>query len=174
MVLYVFTIQEQNSHPRVYERLFDAGKKCQGQISEISIPGSLAERYGVVLEELRLEILRYNSYLASREQVIPSSGTLDPAENQDVAAGETRTSAANGQFVGGNKNSNHNADIGALAQLQNNQFSPLEGSTSDIAEFPDWGQFDSLVSSQWTSILPASMLKTDLLCSSAVGHWRTG
>ncbi|KAK7508960.1 finger protein [Phyllosticta citriasiana] len=145
MVLYVFTIQEQNSHPRVYERLFDAGKKCQGQISEISIPGSLAERYGVVLEELRLEILRYNSYLASREQVIPSSGTLDPAENQDVAAGETRTSAANGQFVGGNKNSNHNADIGALAQLQNNQFSPLEGSTSDIAEFPDWGQFDSLV-----------------------------
>ncbi|KAK7530009.1 finger protein [Phyllosticta citribraziliensis] len=145
MVLYVFTIQEQNSHPQLYERLFDAGKKCQGQISEISIPGSLAERYGVVLEELRLEILRYNNYLASREQVLATNGTSGPGENQDLAGMETGPGATNGHFNGGSRNPNHNAEIGALGQLQSNQFSPLDGSTSDIAEFPDWGQFDSLV-----------------------------
>ncbi|KAK8217847.1 finger protein [Phyllosticta capitalensis] len=141
MVLYVFTIQSQNAHPHMYERLFDAGKKCQGQISEISIPGSLAERYGVVLEELRLEILKYNHYLASREQSMLSNGTPGMA---GLDAGEASIGTSNDFLKSDSRRTNQDSAIGPLPPMQGNQFSPLDGS-SDIAEFADWGQFDALV-----------------------------
>ena len=126
----------------MYERLFDAGKKCQGQISEISIPGSLAERYGVVLEELRLEILKYNHYLASREQSMLSNGTPGMA---GLDAGEASICTSNDFLKSDSRRTNQDSAIGPLPPMQCNQFSPLDGS-SDIAEFADWGQFDALVS----------------------------
>lgn len=62
-MLYVYAIQKRNAPQETYLPAFQAAVKCQAQISSIAIPGSLAQRYGVVLQELRLEVLRHNSHL---------------------------------------------------------------------------------------------------------------
>jgi len=60
VVLYVYTIQQQRflSSVETYQRYLDAAIRCQSQLSNISGPDSLVARYCLVLEELRLEVLR--------------------------------------------------------------------------------------------------------------------
>lgn len=62
-MLYVYAIQQRHSPIETYLPAFQAATKCQAQTTSIAIPGSLAHRYGVVLQELRLELLRQNSQL---------------------------------------------------------------------------------------------------------------
>lgn len=49
-----------------YLSAFKAATKCQLQIEKLAIPGSLAHRYGTVLQELRTELLRLNNQLLLR------------------------------------------------------------------------------------------------------------
>lgn len=78
VILYVYAIQQRHAPPETYLSTFHAGVKCQAQISSIAIPGSLAQRYGVVLQELRLEVLRHNSHLLAL--------TIDGGNGTDGAA----------------------------------------------------------------------------------------
>lgn len=46
-----------------YLPAFKAATRCQSQIGKLATPGSLAHRYGTVLQELRSELLRLNNQL---------------------------------------------------------------------------------------------------------------
>ncbi|KAF2098089.1 hypothetical protein NA57DRAFT_66538 [Rhizodiscina lignyota] len=63
VVLYVYSMQQPASFSEEdYRNAFEAGARCQEQLSDIAAKGSLAERYGVVLQELRLEVLKHASF----------------------------------------------------------------------------------------------------------------
>lgn len=149
-MLYLYAIQRRHSQPEVYLPAFQAATKCQAQITSIATPGSLAQRYGVVLQELRLELLRHNSHLLAL-----TTGQRDEGgQAQSHALGESE--AIVNQF---------NADLLALEAADGMGFSgdahghmgmgddgigfPDASPGSSIAQLTGWGQFDSLVSSRY-------------------------
>lgn len=64
MILYFYAIQHCAEAAELGMRYFHLASKCHAQIQSIATKGSLMQRYGVVLQELRLEVLRNNDYLA--------------------------------------------------------------------------------------------------------------
>lgn len=117
--------------------------------------GTLTQRYGVVLQELRLEVLRNNNFLASTSP-IQAGGDYVPSEmmtarNPSMAT-ENDNVRARSQFDDLNTGSN-----AATSQIENPTEDQLvNGSTGTVAsvdalntglfQISDWGQFDSLVS----------------------------
>ncbi|KAL8404672.1 hypothetical protein RB594_009507 [Gaeumannomyces avenae] len=90
VVLYVHAIQQRNSPPETYLAAFNAATICQDHLASVAIRGTLTERYGVVLQELRNEVLKHCPYLASATAMglpgtvgLPSgmNGVLFPASN---------------------------------------------------------------------------------------------
>ncbi|RPB07429.1 hypothetical protein P167DRAFT_529996 [Morchella conica CCBAS932] len=55
VILYVYTIQRKLDSPLVWEKYFEAAEKCQEQLMTAAKDNSLAQRYRIVLEELKLE-----------------------------------------------------------------------------------------------------------------------
>lgn len=59
MVLYVYTIQRRVDSDAVWRKYFQAAEKCHRQISLLaSEKDSFAQRYSIVLEELRAEAVK--------------------------------------------------------------------------------------------------------------------
>ncbi|KAL1617837.1 hypothetical protein SLS54_007618 [Diplodia seriata] len=152
VVLYVHTIQqqqrrlpppsttttdndEQSSHYR-------AASRCHDQISRIATKGSLAERYGVVLQELRMELLRHGSVDGGngnvggvqRQQQEIDVGMAVPVVAPPVLAQPVFQQQQDG--------------LGGLDGLQQQQgieaFAEASPSSSIAAQMTGWGQFDSL------------------------------
>lgn len=141
MVLYVYAIQQRHQPPQTYVPAFHAASKCQLQISSIAIQGSLAQRYGLVLQELRLELLRHSRHLRelSEQQAEGMAGpevllqdrtlpldhsTAIRAEPVDLAVGQ----------------------IGLNPTVGNDGLCFADNSPgSSILHVTGWGQFDSLV-----------------------------
>jgi hypothetical protein len=160
-MLYVFAIQQRHSPPETYLPAFYAATKCQTQITSIATPGSLAQRYGVVLQELRLELLRHNGHLlalAAAHRDGTASGPNAFLEGDDMVIS---VSAMN-QFGDGNMLSledngaatamlgmaqGHGVGAsGHLAGLGDDALGITEESPgSSIIQMAGWGQFDSLV-----------------------------
>lgn len=156
-MLYVYAIQQRHAPPETYIPAFQAATRCQSLITSLGTPGSLAHRYGVVLQELRLELLRYNGNLinlagehqngnatAANHQQPQASFMLagdesllhHQAENMDMLALDGQGLGAN--QPGGDSNAQFSLDGGVL------DFA--EGSPgSSIMQLTGWGQFDSLV-----------------------------
>ncbi|KAF4125355.1 Fungal trans, partial [Geosmithia morbida] len=65
IVLYIYVIQKKDSPPEVYSSYLAAAIQCQSHISSVAEKGSLLERYGFVLEELRVEAVRQTSAATS-------------------------------------------------------------------------------------------------------------
>ncbi|KAK7701612.1 hypothetical protein SLS57_011661 [Botryosphaeria dothidea] len=128
VVLYVYTIQQRHSSPEYYLPHFRAAAKCQEQISNIATKGSLAERYGVVLQELRLEILRHNEFLATQG----ASAATMPLLGSDLVFLDQGAVLGSGLAADG------------LQQMGHDAFAEASPSSS-IAQLTGWGQFDSLV-----------------------------
>ena len=143
VVLYVYTIQ-QRSHPvATYQIYLDAATRCQRQVSKIADKDSLAERYCLVLEELRSEAVRQTHNV----QAIPASA---PAKTQQTqSAGMVQNHAAKsgqGRLQDGagflqSLNFFNMGDPGGMVELNG---SP----SSSLADIPSWGHFDSMVSSK--------------------------
>ncbi|EKG18711.1 Transcription factor fungi [Macrophomina phaseolina MS6] len=132
VVLYVYTIQQRHSPPETYLPHFRAAAKCQEQISNIASRGSLAERYGVVLQELRLEILRHNEFLATQ-----GSSAAMPLLGSDLVFPVVHDQAP--PVMG-----NGLGTVDGLQQMGHEPFAEPSPSSS-IAQLTGWGQFDSLV-----------------------------
>lgn len=150
VMLYVYAIQQRHAPPETYLPAFHAATKCQAQITSIAIPGSLGQRYGVVLQELRVELLRHNTNL------------LDLGSTNGQGAGSGSASIRNGEE--GLLGSYTNQDILDLGP-QSIGFAPaseditgqlgLTGQDglgfsehspgSSIVQMTGWGQFESLV-----------------------------
>lgn len=162
VVLYVYIIQERDSNPERYPQLFHSASKCQHNISNIASKGSLGERYGFVLEELRLEVLRNNHRLASHEDVsgIIATSMLPnpnhPTRNapQLGAQGGSHDPINIDHILAPQQNQNNLLQIDAGAGAAANEFGQvqdfLDGSpSSTMTQLIGWGQFDSLVSNHF-------------------------
>lgn len=133
VMVYVYAIQQRNSPPETYMHLFQAATRCQSQIVNIATPGSLAHRYGLVLQELRLELLRLNTQIVSAQgEVIPSS----------VDAGTTKADSEMGMAQDSGQ---MGGEMGAVHMLADDVLGFSPGSS--IVQMAGWSQFDSLVCS---------------------------
>lgn len=146
-MLYVYAIQQRHARLETYLPAFQAATKCQSLITSIATPGSLAQRYGVVLQELRLELLRHNSQLlamATSEQDGGISGHASlMLEGDEAVLGHT----TNLDMLGPN-----GGDMSGIGDVNgqlalDDTLGFVDGSPgSSIIQMTGWGQFDSLVS----------------------------
>ncbi|KAH0420187.1 hypothetical protein CcaCcLH18_14143 [Colletotrichum camelliae] len=159
VILYVYAIQQRAEAPEKYSLCFQLASKCHSLYERNSVKGTLTQRYGVVLQELRLEVLRNNNYLASTSP-IQAGGNYNPSEAMTArnlpTATETYNTRASGQFDDLHSRSNA-ATAQSLEekfenttddQLVNGQAGPVgsvDALDTGLFHISDWGQFDSLV-----------------------------
>lgn len=151
VILYVYAIQQRDSAPETYLPAFHAATRCQGLITSIATTGSLSQRYGVVLQELRLELLRHNTQLASlaveQNETSTGLGTLVLGGSENITGQEDNIGTLD--FTCDSLDMNRTA--GELSGLNNLAYDSLaipDGSPgSSIIQMTGWNQFDSLVSS---------------------------
>lgn len=123
VVLYVYSLQHGGSSED-HREAFEAGTRCQRQLSEIAAKGSLGERYGLVLQELHREVLRHqppHQNPAKIEALVP-----------DDKRGIRRTSTE---------------EVGAFGAFPHGAVDPFVGASpvGSVGGITGWGQFDSLV-----------------------------
>lgn len=146
-MLYVYAIQQRHAPPETYLPAFHAAVKCQAQISSIAIPGSLAQRYGVVLQELRLEVLRHNSHLLAL-----TTGGGDGTDGGAMREGDEALlgSFSNQDLVGLGPQDIHlgltGEDVPGQLGVAGEEGLGFVGRSpgSSIVQMTGWGQFDSL------------------------------
>ncbi|KAF2793308.1 hypothetical protein K505DRAFT_325558 [Melanomma pulvis-pyrius CBS 109.77] len=144
VVLYIARIQQHLLTPGQCKGYFDAGQKCQAQLSTISVTDCLSKRYCLVLEELRLEAARQTRPTTTSpsanmdglsetglQNVSTSTGLSIPASTPQNDA-----SAYSAQFYGGNIPPTPESAMFNTSFMQ---------TSSLMADLTSWGQFDSLV-----------------------------
>jgi hypothetical protein len=141
VILYVYAIQQRAEPPEKYLTQFKAASRCHAQIERIATRGSLLQRYGVVLQELRVEVLRHNHHLASVATPRPATDENDIGilTDQRYANGSYMAPPTMGDVDGRDLNST-NSPTGVL-----------DG--GDLTHMASWGLFDSLVSTHPCSLL---------------------
>ncbi|KAI8243107.1 putative transcriptional regulatory protein [Colletotrichum sp. SAR 10_96] len=154
VILYVYAIQQRAEAPEKYTLCFQLASKCHSLYERNSVKGTLTQRYGVVLQELRLEVLRNNNYLASTSP-IQAGGDSVPSEMMTARDSSTATAmynvraksqfddlhtgskAATSQIVNTTEDQLVNGNAGHVTSVD-----PLN---TGLFQIIDWGQFDSLV-----------------------------
>ncbi|KAK5175412.1 uncharacterized protein LTR77_000551 [Saxophila tyrrhenica] len=134
IVLYMYAIQNPSPAQNACHEYTSAAALCQSHIASIAEKGSLAERYCLLLEELRLESVRQ-------------------AQNVRTTTGET--SETNGTIPGYPYNGNAlrfndhptAANYNPQAFPGDSVAGPSTMLSNQVPEATDWGQFASLVSS---------------------------
>jgi hypothetical protein len=139
-VLYLYTIQQQQSPLEQHLPHFEAAMRCQNQISSQADAESLAERYGIVLEELRLEAVKRIHWKRHDPKI--STSVSDQRTHVDIFEERGGTSDILVQTI---ERSNQQ-DSGNL--YSGNQISSVDNVTapnSQMVEMTGWDQFDSMV-----------------------------
>lgn len=142
VVLYVYTIQQRHAPEEQYRKYFDAAARCQSQISSLAEKKSLAERYSVVLEELRLEALKQVEHLGDSQ---------DRNSGLRVQSGLTAPGAATHEAHTGLANTGGRSGMREMGEMFSNSDATIFEGQSDatpsslMAELTGWGDFDSLV-----------------------------
>ncbi|KAH7139790.1 finger protein [Dactylonectria estremocensis] len=149
VILYVFAIQQRNAPPDTYLSAFHAATKCQLQITSIATSGSLAHRYGVVLQELRAELLRHNGHLFAMTSGPDGNGSSlgVPMQDGDLNLhrfGTTGLVDLQGGHIGLDSTSGNVGGQMAIGQDDGLGFADASPGSS-IIQMTGWGQFDSLV-----------------------------
>ncbi|KAI0190601.1 transcriptional regulatory protein GAL4 [Astrocystis sublimbata] len=133
IILYVSLLHKRASPHNVYSTCFSAAARCQSHLSMIAEKGSLSERYCLVLEELRVEVLRQ------------TQGTCQPAsdsgkQDQNQQQGDTQATSFPSL-----RNSNSAASFAAMSVEAPIDLNGMPSSA--FADSSGWGQFASMVSS---------------------------
>lgn len=141
VVLYVYSIQQRHAPEDTYKTYFDAAARCQSQISSLAEKDSLAERYTVVLEELRLEALKQTQRPAGVPN--PSLGLRLPTFSAPEAV--MHEASSNVSNLVDQSGAQLPADM--FSNSDATMFEAQTGTTpsSMMAELTSWGEFDSLV-----------------------------
>jgi hypothetical protein len=136
VILYVYTIQQSHATDDKYRVYFNAAAKCQGQISALADSGSLAQRYSLVLEELRLEAIKQIQQQLEPQDRSAMNSTLRTnfSDTQlDIQHGQDAIDVPVDMF-----------QMSGSAMFHSG---PNETAPSSLrAELTSWGEFDSLVS----------------------------
>lgn len=141
VILYVHAIQRRSSSVGDHLPTLQSAIKCQSQLSSLARPGSLSERYGVVLGELRLELFRHK----------PDLSGLFPQTEADLGPSMQLLPNDNTSF----QNLELPVDMGAVGVdtdgLPDDQGAAFLGPSpsSSVAQMTGWERFDSLVSSDY-------------------------
>ncbi|KAH7305948.1 fungal-specific transcription factor domain-containing protein [Stachybotrys elegans] len=168
VVLYVYAIQQRWEAPETYIRYFEAASRCHHQIESIAIKGSLTQRYGVVLQEMRLEVLRNNDFLATA--TTPEAGGTIVVNSNSLSEHEVEKDNTQLSTVIPNANQTYDSyqPVPNSATVQRSEGAPSDphvtpsnrmGTTYEgeqllfgdteigdsLAQMTGWGQFDSLV-----------------------------
>ena len=119
-------------------------ERCQDQIAGMAENGSLAQRYSVVLEELRIEAIKQTQ----RQQEVQSSAHINSIIQSDIPG--PQLNAQSGQSItvsGSNPNGlQGSVDMFPLPDPATFNNGPNSATPSSlIAELTSWGEFDSLV-----------------------------
>lgn len=121
VVLYTYTIRSSRGQEEVAERMkyLAAAERCQGQIVKVAGMDTLAQRFHVIMEEFRLEVVR----LLQGDEGLPPHNTMGASgvEQQDVQGAVLPESEVAGWFW-------------------NSQPDPM-----GILDLQNWEQLDSLV-----------------------------
>lgn len=146
VVLYVYAIQQAHAPNDKYGTHFDAAERCQGQIFAMAERGSLAQRYGVVLEELRLEAVKQTQ----RQQEFHAKSHINLTSILEQNIPNPQLHLQHWQF-GHDSNSQDRSQV-SIDEFQISDPSALNNGANSgtpsslIAELTSWGEFDSLVS----------------------------
>lgn len=153
-------------------RHFRLASRCHAQIESIATKGSLMQRYGVVLQELRLEVLRNNGHLASvssplRAGQFPGGVELSPPHalhaSEQVINGSSTTQQPVRDAAGLEPNNQGQAIARGTTAIDrsiredglsaaNVVVNPVVTTSMEVfdsnafLQMSGWGQFDSLVS----------------------------
>lgn len=147
VVLYIYRIQQHLVTTGQDEGYFSAGQKCQRQLESLSETDSLARRYCLVLEELRVEAMRQSRQL-SDPATTPLPLSSDPAATnagiQDtlLPTSTQQTDSASPSGLGSAYYSTNNIPLTPESAVFNPNYLP---SSSIMSDLTSWGQFDSLV-----------------------------
>ena len=139
VVLYVYTIQQHTAQDERYRRYFDAAAKCQSQITAMAQQASLAQRYGVVLEELRLEAIKQTRNIGHNM----ASTQPNWQRNIDTVLGHLPNHANDEGNILGTEQGHSGFDSTSNGGFDSHNATP----TSLLADLTSWGNFDSLVRS---------------------------
>lgn len=140
VVLYVYTIQAQHSSLDQSLHTYEVAVRCQNQISGLADTDSLAERYSIVLEELRLEAVKHIH--AKRTEHHHRAEAVESRHHHD-AFGERRSSRDIIQSTeqAPRRDSNILHPAVHIGQMYN-----ATTPNSLMQEMTGWNQFDSMVS----------------------------
>lgn len=173
VILYFYAIQQREEVPDAQMRYFRLASRCHAQIESIATKGSLMERFGVVLQELRLEVLRNQNYLALTSTPARAGGQGETSGTQDNdSAGQVdRSSGLDNQQLPRTSREDPALLDRPAAPAGEGQFSrdmaasathPMEAfDSSALLHVADWGQFDSLVRPRPTNSPGASLYVAD-------------
>jgi hypothetical protein len=146
VVLYVYTIQQAHATNGKYRAQYKAAERCQEHIAGMSESGSLAQRYTVVLEELRLEAIKQTQ----RQQEETHSRThINSILQSDIADPRLNTQSGQSNALGENNQDGLRISLDMFPMSDPAAFNNGPNSatpSSLIAELTSWGEFDSLVS----------------------------
>lgn len=162
VVVYVYVIQHRSSPHETYGQYLAAAIECQRQISQHAETGSLAQRYTLVLEELRLVTLKQTG-LQLQPSVLPSRTPNTGGNEAGAADGGRGSSSSNGGGIPYPASAEASFRPMGITGLINEPFdlsgAPIgegmvewnESPSSSLADFTSWGHFDSMVSSGFWS-----------------------
>lgn len=144
MILYFYAIQQRAEVPEIYMKYFRLASRCHAQIESIATKGSLMDRFGVVLQELRLEVLRNKNHLVSMSTPQATGG---PSTSGEVSSGpDARGPRSRGNpVVGGSAGEESQQLAGGDMAASATSSSGMEAFDSALLHMAGWGQFDSLV-----------------------------
>ncbi|KJR82997.1 transcriptional activator protein acu-15 [Sporothrix schenckii 1099-18] len=167
VVVYVYVIQHQSAPQETYAAYLAAAVVCQGQIDRLAESGSLAQRYSLVLEELRLITLQQTdafqlavdaqgerlstgiSYSNLNNHQLPNDQSGIHRQEQHHHAQQPRSQSQQQQQL-----QPQAVDLSAVP-LAGGLIGGLAGGLADwngspsnsLADATSWGFFDSMVSS---------------------------
>ncbi|KAF6808231.1 finger protein [Colletotrichum sojae] len=153
VILYVYAIQQRAEAPETYLSSFRLASRCHAHIEAIAVKGSLMQRYGVVLQELRLEVLRNNNSLASVSAIRAGENAAGeesvPAQRELLR--NSRDSGQRGQqysdYVSSIPNVDQSQDLGGAVGggRPSDSVASMDVLDGGFFHITNWGQFDSLV-----------------------------
>ncbi|KAL7628833.1 hypothetical protein AAE478_000348 [Parahypoxylon ruwenzoriense] len=152
----------RNGQPDTYLPYFNAASECQSRIINNSRDGSWVQRYGMVLEELRLEVLRHNNSLSNGQAERTNAVPLGDAGFGDSTIGARGSMTQHNLFAGTLAGGDSALGaVGALGPL-GEELTAISPSSS-IVEMTAWGQFDSLITGGFGNF--------DALLADTDGNW---
>ena len=129
-----------------------AAERCQDQIAGMAVSGSLAQRYSVVLEELRIEAIKQTQ----RQQEAHNRAHINFIVQSDVPAPQLHTQSGESIVVSESNPDRLQGSVDMFPLSDPAAFNNGPNSatpSSLIAELTSWGEFDSLVGLLCTSLI---------------------